>query len=577
MLVLTKQNFDRGLKGESFIHVFKRYNNIYELTISPILENDRRITGVSCFIQNITERSRVEKALQRSEENFRMLIANIPYITWIISEEGKIVFISPNIKDICGYTQEELYLADLNFLISIVHPDKHQEIENAVSRVFTEKKMFDIEFRVLKKDGTWILVQARAIGIYKEEGNRFFYGICSDITERKVMEEKLRQSEKMEAIGQLAGGIAHDFNNELSVIMGYTELLRYEVESNPVLISYADNILKGIKRSTDLISQMLAFSRKGKFLLLPVNLHEIISEIISILEHSIDKRIKIKHELKANPSITLGDPSQLKSAILNLAINARDAMPDGGELSFLTEVVELNEEFYKKDPYNIEPGKYLVVNVTDTGIGMNKETKSHIFEPFFTTKEKGKGTGLGLAAVYGTVKNHKGMINVYSEEGSGTTFKVYLPFTAGILKEKTEIIRSKAIPVNISANILLVDDEEGLRTVGEKILLNIGCKVSLCKDGKEAVKFYKKYWRKIDLVILDMIMPEMNGRDAFIAMQKINPGIKALLTSGYSLNGEAQAILDKGVKDFLQKPFKQEELLRKIVEVLNSKSKPASS
>ncbi len=398
-----------------------------------------------------------------------------------------------------------------------------------------------------------------------------------DITKQKDMEEKLRQSEKMEAIGQLAGGIAHDFNNELSIISGYAELLRDEVKNEPDMVSYTDSILQGIKRSANLISQMLAFSRKGKYLLSNVDIHEIITEIITMLKHSIDKRIKIGHTLKAIPSTTLGDPTQLKSAILNLALNARDAMPDGGELLFSTENIDIHDEIYKSAPYYIELGKFIIISVTDTGMGMDKQTQNRLFEPFFTTKARGKGTGFGLASVYGTVKNHKGMINVYSESGHGTTFKVYLPLAEETSKTKEKIKTEPAKPVNISASILLVDDEDDLRIVAEKILIKLGYNVSVCKDGKEAVKFYKKSWNKIDLVILDMIMPVMNGKDAFIAMKKINPDIKALLTSGYSLNGEAQAILDDGVKGFLQKPFKKEDLLHKISNLLGAGSKTSLS
>lgn len=301
-------------------------------------------------------------------------------------------------------------------------------------------------------------------------------------------------------------------------------------------------------------------------------MHEIISEIVIMLKHSIDKRIIILQDLKADTPTTQGDPSQLKSAILNLALNARDAMPDGGELLFTTDITEITDESYKNAPYYIDLGKYIRISVSDTGIGMDKKTQNRLFEPFFTTKGKGKGTGFGLASVYGTVKNHNGMINVYSEPGHGSIFKIYLPACG---KSQT---RSKTKPgiakfAKISAGILLADDEKDLCVVGKKILNNLGYKVNVCHNGKEAVRFYKKNWKKIDLVILDMIMPVMNGRDAFIAMKKINPGVKALLTSGYSLDGEAQAIIDKGVMGFLQKPFKKDELSGKIIRILKSTDK----
>ncbi len=391
--------------------------------------------------------------------------------------------------------------------------------------------------------------------------------VFDNVTERKRLEEQLRQSEKMEAIGRLAGGIAHDFNNQLTGIMGYADMLAHQLKNDQHKRS-AQAIVRAAKRSAGLTRQLLAFARKGKFLAAPANLHHLIAEVVSLLEHSIDKRVTIKQLLKAAPSTTTGDPTQLQNALLNIAINARDSMPEGGEIIFETEVVTLDEEFCKRHPHDVAPGRYVRVCVTDSGVGMDEETRKHIFEPFFTTKSVGKGTGMGLAAVYGAIKNHQGAISVYSEPGHGTTFTVYLPLAQS--DDKGPGVAAGTMSAKGTARILVVDDEEVVREIVTKMLRTLGYKVAVCEDGAEAVEYYRQAWRHVDLVILDMVMPNLSGRDAYIAMRQINPEIKALLSSGYGINGEVQSILDEGVQGFLQKPFEVSELTDKIAEALSS-------
>jgi CheY-like chemotaxis protein len=316
-----------------------------------------------------------------------------------------------------------------------------------------------------------------------------------------------------------------------------------------------------------LTAQLLAFSRQGKYLSTPVDLHEIIFEVTNILGHSIDKRISIRQELNADPSTTIGDPTQLQSAVLNLALNSRDAMQTGGELVFATKVIELDETYCESNPYEMAPGMYVQVLVSDSGTGMDEGTISRIFEPFFTTKEQGKGTGMGLAAVYGTIKNHRGAIDVDSAVGRGTDFRIYLPMVTG---KATTGVGALSVPPTVrgTVHVLLVEDEDMVRDVAAEMLSRLSCRVTVCRDGAQAVDLYRESWRDIDLVILDMVMPVMDGRDAFIAMREINPDIIALLASGYSLSGEAQTIIDEGVKGFIQKPFRRSELLYKISGVL---------
>ncbi len=383
--------------------------------------------------------------------------------------------------------------------------------------------------------------------------------------------EQLLQAEKLESIGRLAGGVAHDFNNQLAGIVAFADLIRMASEDGSDIRQYAENILASSRRSADLTGQLLAFARKGNVLTMPVDMHRLVSDIASLLSRTFDKRISILQNLSAQKFLVLGDPSQLHSAILNVAINARDAMPEGGELSLATENAELDQALCASLPhFSIVPGDYLCLKVSDTGIGMDRETKQHIFEPFFTTKEKGKGTGMGLSAVYGTVCSHHGAITVDSEPGKGTTINLYFPVVNA--REPFEPRRYEpAQNEKCQGNVLLVDDEQAVAEGSKKLLEALGYTVKVFGGGQEAVDYYAANWSTIDLVILDMIMPVMNGKDTFAAMKEINPGILALLASGYSLNGEAQAILNSGVKGFLQKPFTMEELREKTILVLRNK------
>ncbi|MFZ2658702.1 MAG: response regulator [Victivallales bacterium] len=371
--------------------------------------------------------------------------------------------------------------------------------------------------------------------------------------EREKIESQIRQAQKMETVGQLAGGIAHDFNNQLMGIMGCAELL-YNRLDDADLKSEVDHIRRASRRAADLTSKLLAFSRKGKYLTVPVDIHKLIEEIIAILEHSIDKRIAIRRELKADTPVVKGDPTQLQNALLNLAINARDALPSGGEIVFTTEIVR-SEDVPCGEEEGLEAGgRYLEICVCDDGIGMDDETMLHLFEPFFTTKPMGKGTGMGLASVYGTVRSHNGFINVSGRLGEGTVCRLFLP----LLEEKTDSVNaaeSTSVPTGKKLRVLLADDDESVRNIVSSFLRSLGHDVILCKDGMEAVEYYRSHWKETDLVILDMLMPVMNGKDAFIEMKSINGDIRSLLISGFSIDGEAQALIDAGMKGFLQKPF----------------------
>jgi len=341
-------------------------------------------------------------------------------------------------------------------------------------------------------------------------------------------------------------------------------MLREEVRHNKQHSNYVNNILIASRRAADLTNQLLAFARKGKYISVPVDIHMTIFEVISLLRHTIDKRIIIKQQLKAMPSTTTGDPTQLQNMLLNLALNACDAIQESGELIFTTDTVILSIDSFKHKVFDILPGEYLFVSVKDTGIGMDSETKKHIFEPFFTTKEK--GTGMGLAAVYGTIESHKGAIKVASEPEQGTTFSIYLPLTQ--LEASDVDNEEKKRPFNrSSARILFIDDEVLICNMVSEMLENLGYTINVCYNGKDAVKIFKK--DSYDLVIIDMIMPEMGGKETFLELKKIDPDIHAIFSSGHSLNTEN--IQSSGIKGFIQKPYRKSEILQIISKVLHGK------
>jgi signal transduction histidine kinase len=384
-------------------------------------------------------------------------------------------------------------------------------------------------------------------------------------------QERLRQAEKIEAIGLLAGGIAHDFNNQLTGIMGLADLIRVSAQDNAEIRELAEGILSSSRRSAELTAQLLAFARKANLLAVPVDIHVVVANVVKVLEHTIDKRISLKQELVANPSTILGDPTSLENALLNLALNARDAMPTGGEMIFTTSIADLEESDCRNLMYDIIPGTYLRLSVTDSGCEMDKKTLNRLFEPFFTTKEPGKGTGMGLPAVYGTVRSLNGAIMVHSEPDRGSSFHLYLP----ILKMDGQIpapLAESVMPEKGHGQILLVDDERIVSESVKKMLQLIGYSVTVFHNGKEASDFYSGNWKTIDLVIIDMIMPVMGGKDTFRAMKHNNPGVKALIASGYSLNGEAQSILDMGASGFIQKPFDITEFSERIADLLGNRA-----
>ncbi len=436
------------------------------------------------------------------------------------------------------------------------------KMELGDSRFESEHAHFTCE-KCENEETRHLAVSKAPINNAKESIGEFI--IVRDITEDKRFEAEMAGKSRLESLGLLAGGIAHDFNNQLTGISSAAELLKLELGEDHPQQDLADMIGKAARRSSDLTNQLLAFARKGKFQNIQVNIHSIVRDVIAILERSIDKKIHIEQILLPGDIMVKGDPSQLHHALLNLALNSRDAMPGGGTITFADQVITLEEKPSEQWPAARTKAKYVELLVTDTGIGMDEEIQEKVFEPFFTTKAKGKGTGMGLAAVYGTVQNHGGKISVDSRRSEGTTMRILLP-----LASSQECTRSDTTPdlgIPQSNQILIVDDEDVVTTPLSKMLTKEGHIVSVCSSGPEAIKNYKDSWKEIDLVLLDIMMPDLDGYETYEALRRINPHVKVLMMSGFSKDEKTQRIVKTGGAGFIQKPFSREDIISSIAEI----------
>jgi len=512
-------------------------------------------------IRDITERTRVEVELHKSEERYRQLVELSTNVI-LIHQGGRIVYANPAALTMLRANSLEDLIGKP--VLDIVHPDQHAIVARRIRAVDEDHiKPPVLEERIIRLDGTVVDVEVTATP-FEFRGEPAVQVIAHDVSARKEMEQRLRHSEKMDAVGQLAGGIAHDFNNQLSAILGFADLLAMQLDSSR-LKQYAEGIIAAATRSAELTSQLLAFSRKGRHQPMPVDLHEIVHEVCLILERSIGKKIQIVKDLGAVRSVIVADAAQLQSALLNLGINARDAMPHGGVLTFATALTPCTDP---GEQDGSELRNWLELSVTDTGTGIDPSIRQRIFEPFFTTKGPGSGTGLGLAAVYGTLQSHGGTIDVTSEPGRGSTFRICLPLDAVRVPSTLEPAAQQ--PDSRKASLLVVDDEEAVRTTLAQMLRVLGHDVHACADGFEAIEYYGQHWAHIDLVILDMIMPRLDGPETFARLQAINPHVKVLLSSGYSVEGQADELLTHSSAAFLQKPFRMRELEQVLHQALHA-------
>jgi PAS domain S-box-containing protein len=526
------------------------------LTVNNIPTTNRLIAS----ILDLTDIKAAQKALQESEEKYRLLIENSTDGIFII-QDNVIKFPNRNTILTLGYSEDEL--AAMPFT-SILHPEDLDEAMTAFARQLSAKAApSPITFRVLTKAGEELWAEVLAVETVWQ-GTRAIINFVRNVTQQKKLETQLLHAQKMEAVGTLAGGIAHDFNNLLMGIQGYASIMLMDEDRPEADVDMLRAIEQQVKSGADLTKQLLGFARAGKYELKPISLNDVLQKTSTIFGRT-KKEITIHTKLADNLWIVEADRGQIEQCLLNLYVNAWQAMPAGGELYLATQNWAVDDD--SAPHLDLTPGNYVNVSVSDTGTGMDKKTRSRIFEPFFTTKEMGRGTGLGLASVYGIMKNHKGVINVQSEMGHGTTFNIFLPASEKVLAE--DIAPSPGF-VQGTETILLVDDEKIVSDVTEVFLTKLGYNVMTAQSGKAAIDLYKNNQSHISLVILDMIMPEMNGEETFAALKALDSKIKIILSSGYSINQKVLELLDRGCLEFVQKPYDVNNLSRIIRKVLDN-------
>ena len=516
----------------------------------------------------VRREQRAAAALRLNEEDLRITLESIGDGVISTDREGKIVRMNPVALRLTGWTLAEARGRILTEVFRIVNMDTRAPVENPVTRVIATGKVVGLanHTALIARDGTEYAI-ADAGAPIRNDANELVGVVLSfrDITEQERLERLLVQTQRLDAIGMLAGGVAHDFNNLLTAVMGGAELLRLQVADDDAgAIEQVDLILQATQRATDLTRRLLAFSRQQSVVLAPTDVHEAVRAAIALLERSIDKRIAIVTALSAERSVAPGDLTQLQGLFLNLGVNAAHAMPDGGTLTFASRTVELDESACASSPFELTPGPHIVVEVEDTGHGIAPGILGKIFDPFFTTKKQGAGTGLGLSAVYGTVKQHRGAISVYSEVGKGTIFHLTLPLAGSVSARRDAPL---AI-VRGSGRILVVEDEEMVRQTAKRILKHLGYDVVLAVNGRDGVEVYDREEGKFDLVLLDMVMPEMNGTDCFRALRQRNPSVAVVLSSGFARDANIDGLLGEGARGFLRKPYTTAELSKTLAEAL---------
>jgi two-component system cell cycle sensor histidine kinase/response regulator CckA len=508
--------------------------------------------------------SRFRRQLAEREEQFRLISENAADMIAVVDTKGQRLYNSPSYEKLLGYTQEELGKTSS---FDQIHEDDRKTVVDAANEARRTGMGRTVEYRVRHKDGRWLTLESTASVVRNRDGEVEKLVIVNrDITHRKQLEEQLHRSQKLEAIGRLSGGVAHDFNNLLGLIIGYSEALQERIPPDDPFREAVDEIQNAGKRAAALTQQLLAFSRKQVLEPRILSLNTIILDVEKMLCRLVGEDIQIELLLAPDTGTVKADRSQIEQVILNLVVNARDAMPDGGKVTIETGNWTLDRSTVLRHPYVI-PGPYAMLKVTDTGCGMDAELQSHIFEPFFTTKEKGKGTGLGLATAYGIIKQSGGYVWVDSEVGKGTTFRIYLPEANGVAEAVPEV-KPVAKVTSERRTILVVEDERSLRKLTRKTLSDAGHKVFEAGDAAEALEISRKTKGAIDLLLTDVIMPGMSGKKLADVLVAERPGIGVLYMSGYT-DGEiaTHGILEQGTT-ILRKPFTRDELMRQVESAL---------
>ena len=516
-------------------------------------------------VRDLSELQEFRSALSSSEERYRELVDLLPEIVYEVDGSGRITFINQRGYELTGYTREQfekgLLAADM-----CAPEDRERLIEN-IGRLLAGARPRKEEYLIVRKDGTTFPVVTNCVAIVREGKAVGVRGVAFDLSERRQIEETLLQSQKIEAIGTLAGGIAHDINNVLAGISCLATLIKEESRPDDRKLADIDEILNMTARGGEFARNLLGYARRGKYRTERVSLNKMAEQVLKIIERTVSKKITVRTELDPGVSDVEGDPGQLSQVLMNLCLNAVDAVREEGTVTVSTHDVRHQDLPGSMSP-NLSPGRHVELRVRDDGEGMDEETRKRAFEPFFTTKEAGKGTGLGLPMVYGVVRNHRGDVRVESELGKGTTMIALFPalepgMAAGVGRRSLLPPRRESM-----GTILLVDDEAVLRSTGKRLLARLGYRVLLASDGAAALGIFERHAGDIDLVLLDLGMPVMDGTECFQKLKALKPKVRVLITSGYSDSEKVEALIADGVLGFLHKPFSVEHLNRAVSRAL---------
>jgi two-component system, cell cycle sensor histidine kinase and response regulator CckA len=542
----------------------ERFNKKHLALIEPLagsaaiaIENARLYEKAQ---QEILIRQQAEEALRESENKYRTVLEANPDSVIVYDKTGKVTYLNPTFTNVFGWTLEECLGKRMDMFI----PEKDRsETHEMIKKLLAGENLLAIQTHQNTKSGDVIPVSISSAIFYDSEYQPAGSVVnLRDIREQKKLETQIHQAQKMEAIGTLAGGIAHDYNNLLMAILGNTSLMAFDLRSDHPHYERLKNIEKYVQSGADLTKQLLGLAKGGKYEVKPIDINDVMRKSSEMFNRT-KKEIRIHSNYQKDLWRVEADTSQIEQVLLNLYVNASQAMPEGGELYLQTENVTLDDSYTRY--LSLKGGNYVKISVTDTGTGMDDNIKKRIFDPFFTTKDIGRGTGLGLASAYGIVKNHRGIINVYSEIDKGSAFNIFLPASTKEVKQDM-LMNQKSLKG--TGTILLVDDEDMIIDVCSQILASLGYMPLLARSGKEAIDVYQRNRDRIVMVILDMIMPGMGGGETYDRLKKIDSEIRVLLSSGYSLDGQASEIIDRGCNGFIQKPFNVIQLSRKIKEVL---------
>jgi two-component system cell cycle sensor histidine kinase/response regulator CckA len=551
------------------VHYDQTGRKIYvECHAYPIQDESGMVIRAIETLNDVTERVRLEEKLKESEQKYRDLYDNAPDGYYSLAGNGLIIEVNKTFLNMLGYCRDEV--VGKMFIEELLSGKSVQTCHNKFPELKKAGRMEHVELTLVRKDGSLLPIMMNASAVYDGEGNFLMSrSVMRDISERKKaddekrkLREQLFQSQKLEALGTLAGGIAHDFNNMLASILGYSSLAKADLSDSDPLYRHIGIIEAASLRASELTEQLLAFAKGGKYNAKPSNVNIIIRDVAALLEPIIDKNISLNVYTDGSSWPAICDAGQIQQVILNLSINGRDAMPQGGTLTIRTENIRLGigDVQYLVD---VVPGDYVRISVSDTGSGMDRHTQQHMFEPFFTTKEK--GTGLGLALVYGIIKKHNGFIQVFSEPGRGSTFEVNLIACTGehVCTEK----RKRTEVHHGTGTILVVDDEPLVRQLASDILKRFGYSVLMANCGEEAVALYRKQVGEIKAVLLDIVMPDMDGRAVFRQLRSVNPHVAVIFSSGNNRESDADDLLAQGAAGFVQKPYRIADLLSVVNEV----------